>query len=114
MPRAVLSALLLAVLGASPAGAAPPTVSMWFDDAELSAVAAHVAASSGRNLLLPSPSPLAGKRVTLLVPAPVTPARAWELLLSALQVHGLTASCHGAVVEVVPASTAAGAPGCAD
>jgi|SRR5579875_1704573 general secretion pathway protein D len=111
MRRAILLLALCALISRAPelfAGAAQgsgkePLVTMNFDNVDIATVAKFISAITGKNLLLDDT--VRGK-VSVIAPARVTPAQAYCIFMSALQLKGFAAVRAGPVIEIMPARDA--------
>jgi hypothetical protein len=79
-------------------------------DTEVADVIAWYANSFCTNMLVSSSTPLAGKKVTILSPTPVTAAEAEQMFFAALESVGLTVQPEGKGLRVIDAAKARGSP----
>jgi type II secretory pathway component GspD/PulD (secretin) len=79
-------------------------------DTDVADVIAWYANSFCVNMLVSSSTPLAGKKVTIISPTPVTAAEAQRLFFSALESVGLTVEPEGKGLRVIDAAKARGSP----
>ncbi len=89
--------------GAAHSGGKEPLVTMNFDNVEISTVAKFISEITGKNFVLDES--VRGK-VTVIAPARVTPAQAYCIFMSALQLKGLAAVNAGPVIKIMPARDA--------
>jgi general secretion pathway protein D len=95
--RRILAGLLLAVLPAMAAVADKLTVN--FRDADIRAVIESVAEITGRSFIV---DPRVQGKITIIAPQSLDSTLLYEVILSALQVHGFQAVDDGAVTRIVP------------
>jgi len=100
VPRLWGKLLLAAVLVAAPLAAArADTVTVNFREADIRAVIESVAEITGRSFII---DPRVQGKVTIIAPESLDSSLLYEVVLSALQVHGFQAVEDGAVTRVVP------------
>ena len=118
--RAFMAVLLWGTLMAGFAGAAlgaegrvckPPPAKARLKvnlkpDTEIADLVAWYSALTCTPLLVSSGTPVAGKKVTLLTPVPITPAELHRLFLAALDSVGLTVQADGKFLYVIDAARA--------
>jgi type II secretory pathway component GspD/PulD (secretin) len=105
------AALLFAVLlglgptafAAHPQSAKGNLVTMNFDDVDISVLARFISQITGKNIVFDDD--VTGK-VSVVAPSKVTPAQAYCIFLSALQLKGFAAIETGPVVRILPAREA--------
>jgi len=99
-PRLWGKLLLAAVLVAAPLAAArADAVTVNFREADIRAVIESVAEITGRSFII---DPRVQGKVTIIAPESLDSSLLYEVVLSALQVHGFQAVEDGAVTRVVP------------
>jgi type II secretory pathway component GspD/PulD (secretin) len=78
-------------------------VTMNFDDVDISVLARFISQITGKNIVFDDD--VTGK-VSVVAPSKVTPAQAYCIFLSALQIKGFAAIETGPVVRILPAREA--------
>jgi len=78
-------------------------ITMNFNDVDLQTMVKFMSDLTGRNFVL---DPNVKGRVTILAPEKITVAAAYQVFLSVLEVHGLSAVPAGKIIKIVPAQDA--------
>jgi len=84
-------------------GARQGLVTMNFENADISAVAKFISGITGKNFVLDDS--VRGK-ISVFAPAKVTPAQAYCIFLSALQLKGFAAVSAGPAIKIMPSRDA--------
>lgn len=80
----------------------PGRVSLDFNDVELSIFVRFISELTGKNFVLDEAVKKAGGKITVFSPTKVTPAQAYSLFVSALEVSRLAVVPKGPVYQIVP------------
>lgn len=100
MLRAMTLTLLFAVaLSVSLRPAVAEELTMNFREADIRAVIETVAEITGKSFII---DPRVQGKITIISPEPIDSAMLYEVILSALQVHGYQAVDDGAVTRIIP------------
>ncbi len=99
--RRTLGALLLGLLLAAPAWAAPVTLNL--KDADINALVESMSVLTGKNFII---DPRVKGRVTIISAKPMDEKELYEVFLAVLGVHGFAAVPSGKVIKIVPAAGA--------
>ena len=99
--RETLGALLLGLLLAAPAWAAPVTLNL--KDADINALVESMSVLTGKNFIV---DPRVKGRVTIISAKPMDEKELYEVFLAVLGVHGFAAVPSGKVIKIVPAAGA--------
>jgi type II secretory pathway component HofQ len=110
-PAAVPALLLTILIGLTPAvspaqprhAAGDNLVTMNFDDVDISVLAKFISQITGKNFVFDDD---VSGRVSVVAPGKVTPAQAYCIFLSALQLKGFAAIEAGPVIRILPAREA--------